>query len=158
MLCEIYRLLKPGGIYFLCSLHCSELLGPLFSSPPLEMTVNFVGECGMIDGKCRTIVICKKYQDIQPNLSEMERTESRIMDEFYQHSLPLLTDELKHQKSLSFYLSLNEIHEHIFNESSLLSSIGYTFDLFLEDLEKFPSSRAGSLSYDELIEFLNENQ
>jgi SAM-dependent methyltransferase len=165
MLCEIYRVLKPGGIYFLCSLHCPELLEPLFTNSPLEMDVTFLGDCGIEDGRCQTVALCRKRQCAHHylDLNQMISTEKLVMDIFYQETHPLVTEEEKEKISLFFQfedsLSFQQIHDLVFHgEGALLRFMEYSYDLFIEDLKEFPFSANQRMTYNEFIEFLSSKQ
>lgn len=165
MLCEIFRVLKPGGVYFLCSLHCPQLLEPLFTNSPLGMTVTFLGDCGTEDGKCRTVALCRKGQceDHFLDLNQMISTENSVMNTFYQELHPLLTCEEKERIHSLFqshdYLPLQQIHNLVFQgEGALLGCMEYSYDLFLEDVKEFPLSVDQQMTCREFIEFLSSKQ
>lgn len=165
MLHNIYRVLKNGGIYFLCSLHSPTLLEPLLSSIPLLMSVKFLGDCGTEDGKCKTVAICKKINDNHYlDLNQIIETETRIMNQFYQETQPLLTLEDKNiiqklfEAQNTTNLPFNLIHHLIFDINGPLHSMGYTIDLFLEDVEEFPVSQVGCMNCNEFFDFLSSKQ
>jgi SAM-dependent methyltransferase len=165
MLCEIFRVLKSGGVYFLCSLHCPELLEPLFTNSPLEMSVSFLGDCGTEDGRCRTVALCRKGQcnDHFLDLNQMITTENSIMNTFYQELHPLVTNEEKERIHLLFQskdsLSFQEIHQLVFQgEGALLGFMEYSYDLFIEDVKEFPLSGDQQMTFSEFIEFLSSKQ
>ena len=165
MLYNIYRVLKTNGIYFLCSLHSPTLLEPLLSSIPLQMSVQFLGDCGIEDGKCKTVAICKKINNNHYiDLNQMIETETNVMNEFYQQTQPLLTLENKNlieqlfQSQDNPYLSFHTIHNLIFELNGPLYSMGYTIDLFLEDVEEFSVSQRGYMNCNEFFEFLSSKQ
>jgi EEF1A lysine methyltransferase 4 len=167
LLCEIFRLLNPGGVYFLCSLHSPVLLLDLLASDPLRYLVSFHGDCSQPDGQCKTIAICKKTSSsffIDPQA--MAATESQAMDLFYQIKTPLLTAE-KIRKIDDFFalhgnnpLPLKDIHSFIFERDEVDRELGYTLDLFLEDLSgECPGSvESGVLSLQDTLNFIKSMQ
>jgi ubiquinone/menaquinone biosynthesis C-methylase UbiE len=164
MLCEIYRVLKTGGIYFLCSLHSPELLEPLFTSSPLEMTVTFLGDCGTEDGKCRTLVLCRKENtNHEIDLLQMSEAEATIMDTFYQDIHPLITNQEKEIISQIFgakeSLSLTQIHHLVFETTSApLCNMDYSYELFIEDVKEYPLASQDEMTCQEFIQFLSAKQ
>jgi SAM-dependent methyltransferase len=164
MLCEIYRVLKTGGVYFLCSLHSPELLEPLFTSSPLNMTVTFLGDGGTEDGRCRTLALCRKQSlNHLIDLFQMTEAEGRIMDTFYQELHPLLTTQEKETISHFFdtygSLPVREIHHLVFESNDApLHHMDYSYDLFCEDLEEYPLESKNEMTRQELIIFLSSKQ
>jgi 2-polyprenyl-3-methyl-5-hydroxy-6-metoxy-1,4-benzoquinol methylase len=117
MLCEVYRLLKPTGVYFLCSLHPPELLEPLLTRSPLNLNVQFpmqpkdkdtivsdvVSTVMAAGNRQKNIAICTKNIDCSSSVSvsvdatEMIATENEVMKDFFQNQNPFLTEEKKEE-------------------------------------------------------------
>ena len=182
MLLEVFRVLKEGGVYFICSLHAPALLRSLLEAPPLSYEVTFPAlssakeeELSSVDGRCQTVAICRKCPGSHRSISteDMSATENAVMDQFYQTSCPFLTPERRstiealmassarvetgegEEGAASPMVSLEDFHRCVFQEEMLL---GYTIDLFLEDLEGFPLSQEGAITLDEALHFLSTKQ
>lgn len=54
------------------------------------------------------------------------------------------------------YLSLQQAYSVLFTAN--LSSLGYTWELFMEDIQDFPLLRDGKMNADEAIEFIRTKQ
>jgi hypothetical protein len=53
-------------------------------------------------------------------------------------------------------MKLSDIHQMIFTE--MLPELGYSIELFLEDLDHFPTAHEGYLTLDEIITFIQSMQ
>ena len=185
MLCEMYRLLKVGGVYFLCSLHPQQLLEPLLSRSPLGLSVDFPLQttknnetadlCGLVDSANRHKNIAlstKSVEGVTVNEKAMKETEDDVMRNFFQSDNPLLTNEKKlelkrhYENKGSNPLTLLEAHGVIlsllcnmpFGTPCCELELDYTFDLFKEDLENFHLEDQEHLSFTEIIDFISSMQ
>lgn len=169
LLLEVYRILKVGGVYFLCSLHAPSLLLELLSSPPLGYDISFPAstpdelKSHDINSSYQTIAICRKGDPHRLlNIEEMIATEDRVMDAYYQTACPFLTTEKRKEIEIYFReesnngsLPLTSFHNFVFRGDMLLD---YTFELFLEDILDIELSRPDEITYDEAITFLSSKQ
>lgn len=185
MLCEVYRLLKPSGVYFLCSLHSPQLLFPLLSTPPLSFDVEFplqstetvatreVSAVTAAGNRQKNIALCSKGLDCSSSTVDtaaMIITEDEVMQNFFQNENPFLTDEKKEELrrhydsrgSLPF--TLREAHSIIATGLCGESfdtpdcDLDYTFELFAEDVADFSLMDRKSMTLEELIQFISIKQ
>jgi SAM-dependent methyltransferase len=169
LLLEVYRVLKEGGVYFLCSLHAPSLLRELMCSPPLGYEVLFPAstpdelESQDINGRYQTIALCRKEGPHRVlNVEEMVDTEDRVMDAFYQMACPFLTAEKRaeietffHEESKNGSVPLTNFHSFVFRGDMMLD---YTFELFLEDILDSQLTCPDEITFDEAIIFLSSKQ
>jgi SAM-dependent methyltransferase len=183
MLCEVYRLLKPNGVYFLCSLHPPLLLEPLLSRPPLNLEVEFplqsaqtvpsegVSAMMAAGNRQKNIALCTKKVDCSSvALQAMINTEDEVMQHFFQHENPFLTEEKKEELKQYFEskgsvpFTLQEAHVIIATGLCGESfetpdcDLDYSFQLFLEDLEDFDLEDKQHMTLEELFLFISIKQ
>lgn len=127
MLCEVYRLLKPNGVYFLCSLHPPQLLQPLLGQHPLNFEVEFPLQCAettpspevsamvAAGNRQKNIALCTKKvvgcssssgsisdNSVDIDMDAMLSTEEEVMQNFFQNEHPFLTEEKREQLQLYY--------------------------------------------------------
>jgi ubiquinone/menaquinone biosynthesis C-methylase UbiE len=183
MLCEVYRLLKPNGVYFLCSLHPPQLLDPLLSLHPLCLEVKFpLQSTGTVhtheisamvasSNRQKNIALCtKKVNCSHLDMDTMINTENDVMKDFFQNENPFLTDEKK-EELRRYYISkgsvpfcLSEAHTIIATGLCGVSletpdcDLDYNFELFEEDLCDFELHNAQQMTLEELLLFISIKQ
>ena len=183
MLCEVYRLLKPNGVYFLCSLHPPQLLQPLLGQHPLSLDVEFpmqstettpsndVSAIVAAGNRQKNIALStKKVNCCSVDMDAMMKTEDTVMQNFFQNEQPFLTDEKRghlqqhYESKGSVPFSLKEAHVIIATGlcgESLETpdcDLDYTFELFQEDLEDFELVDDQRMNLDELFMFISIKQ
>lgn len=163
LLATAYRLLKFDGIFVLCSLHGPDLLAPLLATPALNMqaTLHPIGR-GNTSG---TVAICRKstaVPDFTPlNEAALQQEEQHIMDEYYKHQHPLMSHEKEVLLRATFaatqqhHVPIDTVYAMVFDGDGAL---GYSMELFREDLVDFALSMEGHMSVDEVIAFIREKQ
>lgn len=188
MLCEVHRLLATNGYYLLCSIHTKELLNPLLSTPILGFEImrqddiepaetsglGIFNSMSQQDDNTGTIMLCKKIVSMDAiDEGALAVHEKNVMDFYYQEERPLLTVEYLQNLESSFFNALQNLrseqgwihdnlpfalaHSVLFKDDEAL---GYTLDLFLGDLERFPVAARdeGRISLSEIKEFLKAMQ
>ncbi len=135
MLVNLYRLLKPGGAYVLVSIRDPQLLYNLLNICPemlqWDVVVYAVGRAsdrtstnpkasmpsdstGNEQFQNGTVVICKKKikqvsdsNIIKMSLEQLAEAEEEVMNAFYQHEHPLLTDRYERLIRHRYQMELN---------------------------------------------------
>lgn len=157
MLGEVYRVLKPGGAYVICSLNSEELLRKLLAQRLIGWKATFY----ICDEKTR-IVVCKKKSTVAVDWGLVAEEEVKILNEHFQKERPLLTPEVETAIRAAFVTALvfNDAHAAIFKANIFANQelLGYDLDMFLDDLKGFELAKAGSLSADEAIAFIRMMQ
>lgn len=183
MLHDVYRLLKPTGIYFVCSIFSFEMLQPLLSLPVLGYHVEYSAISDESDNKTvGNIYICRKICQLSRSesgyhaidIEELAREEDRVMHDYFKSKQPILTTDKQQSIKKQFesfhlskqdlnvendhditiegdYITLTDAYRIMFGEEL---SLGYSYDLFLEDIQNFPLSRENHMNSTEAIEFL----
>ena len=157
MLAEVYRMLKPGGAYVLCSLNSEDFLQRLLCPRLIGWKATFY----ICDEKTR-IVVCKKKLTAEVNWAMVAEEEKRTVDEHFTKEKPLVTESVEAAIRSKFVhpLGLEAAHEALF-KSKIFSHedmLGYDLQLFLEDLKNFPLTTADKMSADEAVAFLKAMQ
>lgn len=164
MLANIHRLLACDGVYSLFSIHNRSVLQSLMAISDLQFDCRLLKEIGQPNFKQATACICMKKGSTPPMeaLINIQREEKRILDEYFKGEEPFLSSEMSEQlrnRYESFGVSsvpLAVIHEWIGECSSPL--LGYSFDLFLEDVKSFSLKERDRMNYEEVVKFLLEMQ
>lgn len=166
MLANAYNLLKFDGILALCSLHGTDLLTPLFATPSLNLQASVlpIRALSLASG---SVAVCRKRLEkanFVMNVETLRVEEAAIMDDYYKAQHPLLSDETESLIRRHFearhsggqtHVPVEELHALIFAPHEAL---GYTSELFLEDLCEYPLSLDGHMTLEELLAFLREKQ
>jgi len=146
----------------ICSIHEEELLQALLATPALGFTINFITNEQQKDISFGTIAICQKVlSNNSIDLKELIKEEEEIMDLFYKNQHPLRTPEKEAQLYEIFNitefqeLTIEEAYESVFANDD---GLGYSLEMFMEDLKEFPLRRDGYISVSEMIQFLKEKQ
>jgi len=180
MLCEVYRLLKPNGVYVLCSLHPPQLLQPLLSASPLDLSVSFpmqskdivavegVSAMTAAGNRQKNIALCIKTKvSGGVEMADMVKTEDEVMSQFFQHENPFLTEEKK--RELTAYYKAKGSKPFTLKEAHVIIATGlcgesfdtpdcdldYTYELFQEDLSGFSLVDAETMTLEELFQFIS---
>lgn len=161
---EIHRLLSSDGIYVLCSLHSPSFLSPLLESKPLGYSVSY-HDIYSADRSRNSgcIAICRKHGSYDVDIQALKQVEESCMDMYFKIECPLITEEKKYQirKMFTMFsltdsasLPLIDAHRILFVQDDEHRNLGYTFQLFLSDLEGFSLQNEGEMSADEAISFI----
>lgn len=158
MLSEVYRMLKCGGVYFLCTLHKEDLMDSLLSLPPLSMKCTFNS---IEDRGAGCVALCRKQtEECMVDIEALREHERCVMDCFYQELNPLLTEGFEDSirsrwETRGVALNLDESYNVIFGDEMLYD---YSLELFLEDLQDFPRENENSLTLEEALRFVRTKQ
>jgi len=159
LLCNVHTLLRPGGVYALCSLHPADMLVPLLSTPSLgfRVQVETAGTGSSFSSMTGTVLLCTRMSPFPVNADAVCAEEKVLMDHYFQSTNPILTLEQEDNLRKRFleinqpYIEVRQMHSILFPENE---SLGYSFDLFLEDLDDFSLIQEGYMNIDEAITFL----
>ena len=157
MLAEVYRMLKPGGAYVICSLNSEDFLQRLLAPRLIGWKTTFY----ICDEKTR-IVVCKKKLTTEINWSLVAEEEKKTVNEYFTKEKPLVTETVEEAIRSKFPhpLDLKSAHQALF-KSKIFSHedmLGYDYSLFLEDLMSFPLVSPDKMSADEAVAFLKAMQ
>lgn len=185
MLCNIHRLLKVQGVYLIFSINTEELLLDLLSMEEFHFSCRSLGfhdstKKGNSDKSTNstsstygtygsdnkasgtpTVIICRKIaHNTEFDVRAIEDKEIAIQEKFFQLENPLLTKALEQEITTKFSNSGNKLellaaYEIMFGSNS---SLGYSYDLFLEDLESFELKERDSMTVEEALSFINSMQ
>lgn len=171
MLADINRYLKVNGIYMICSIHPKELLSAVLTLPELHFNVTFYDT----DDCSGSIAICKKVNDDEVDEEKLMTDEKHCLDHYFKVQTPLLTAEesdairlkyeaLQRQQGIdgnddgcNESLSLLQVYTLLFDNDKY-SLLGYTYELFIEDLLDFPRAVDAKLSLNEAVAFVQLKQ
>lgn len=167
MLGEIKRLLKTRGVYFLCSFHSLKLLEPLLTARSLGFEVQFYFPNGRMNENTEnrncTVAICfNANPDTSYDCNALFAIESVVLNNYYIERCPYLTPSKVTEIQMFYNNECNNnykdyitIYNFIFQNDT---SLGYTFEMFMEDVDEFIVSNEGYMNYNEIIQFLSEKQ
>lgn len=166
LLAEVKRLLQIWGIYFLVSFHSQSFLEPILTSSSLGFDVEFFFPKGHSYDKTEnrncTVAICRNRTKSVFDFEEVSRVEREVLTHRYVQECPLLTPReeemvraIFHNDTHNLYLGYREIYEQSFLS---VPSLGYSLDLFLEDLQTFPVANEGTMNCVEFLQFIAEKQ
>jgi len=148
-LANIYHLMAANSYYVLISLHRDDFFLPILSSPLFNFElIHFP----LLSGG--SVVVCKKSCEVRLDIEAIAALEELIMNSHFKDCNPLLhPSEIE---SLLHYfdgqaLPLEDAYDAMFRSRSYL---GYTFELFLEDLSNFQLQNEGTMTAHEAIEFI----
>lgn len=149
MLANVHRMLKPDGAYVICSLNSEHLLGRLLLPTLIGWKTSFFSA-----NERTRIVVCNKRPIEAIDWGLVAEEETKALDEHFKKDKPLLTPEVESgiRAAFSAPLEFKAAHSAIFD--ALLPSLGYEYDLFLQDLKGFAVATKGKLTADEAVSFI----
>lgn len=126
MLAEVYRFMKPGGVYLLCSINSQEVLNGLVGAPALDFDYSLHSSVEALEGERieadttskrynlhtnpgarqqGMVAVCKKRPDAagtRVDLEALAQQEKEALDFYFKDEEPLLTTELEGQLRARF--------------------------------------------------------
>ena len=161
-LSEIHSLLIDGGLYLLCTLHTKDFISPIIESSALQYDVKYYSFSSRISN-VGVVAVCKKKNGSVVNEMDLQATEEKYMNAHFKEDYPLLTEAKKDQIRDHFQkyscngsnsLPLEEAHRVLFDTDAEYSKLGYSYELFLDDISHFSLQNEGEMHVEEAVVFI----
>ena len=106
------------------------------------------------------VFICSKiHTNFIISLEQLALEEEQVMNQHFKREQPLLTKEKDIEIRSHFvsdeFIAIDRIYQLLFESDS---SLGYSMEFFIEDLQDFILLRNGFMNVDEVLRFISDKQ